>query len=486
MAFGKTLGSLKVLLMGDSTNLEKTLKGARKGVDTFKGYALKAAGAIGVAFSFTAAIQGLNNFYNKLDEIGKRSSALGVTAEYYQKMQYAAERTGSSIDQVYEAMHKVQKFAGDAKAGNADAQKTFAALGIDMETLERLRSDELFDLVNKQLAAMPTALERTSYGAKLMGESYGKMSNYLRDYISLGEEAQQKGFIIDAEQVKEVEAMKDAFTDVGKAIEVAVAKLVSMSGITGKLLEYAEGLSALAGGADEAERKAGVLSEAEMIVDARRRIQADQKLATAFALGGDNSDKAVKKFANKNHLYSVYDDQSFGEAFADSVVSGGVWGAVKLGKWMLRDKKYLANNTQTEAKALQFSAGQQYATQHAAAAAKAAAEAEARRLAEEHRQIEEEGLANEAAGKELSRIMEEQARARSAAIVASFSAPNRAGVALDGSIAAYKAQFNNDNNYRRWMQENAKKSVDLQAQIAANTAGLQNAVPAVIGADIGA
>ena len=100
MAFGKTLGTLKVLLMGDSTNLEKTLKGARKGVDTFKGYALQAAGAIGVAFSFTAAIQGLNKFYNKLDEIGKRSSALGVTAEYYQKMDYAAERTGSSLDQI--------------------------------------------------------------------------------------------------------------------------------------------------------------------------------------------------------------------------------------------------------------------------------------------------------------------------------------------------------------------------------------------------
>lgn len=482
MAFGKTLGSLKVLLMGDSTNLEKTLKGARKGVDTFKSYALKAAGAIGVAFSFTAAIQGLNKFYNKLDEVGKRSSALGVTVEYYQKMQYAAERTGSSLDQVYEAMHKVQKFAGDAKAGNADAQKTFAALGIDLETLERLRPDELFDLVNKQLAAMPTALERTSYGAKLMGESYGKMSNYLRDYISLGEEAQQKGFIIDAEQVKEVEAMKDAFTDVGKAIEVAVAKLVSMSGITGKLLEYAEGLAALAGGADEAERKAGMLTADEARQAGEARIAASPAIQKDLAAYVAEKKKAgyTEKAARGEFIFErLYN------------VDPATRGKGKTGT------RYHEVTHASEVAAKQAAARRQYEAQQAAAAAKAAAEAEAkakaaaaeaeaRRLAGEHRRIEEEGLANEAAGKELSRIMEEQARARSAAIVASFSAPNRAGVALDGSIAAYKAQFNNDNNYRRWMQENAKKSVDLQAQIAANTAALQNAVPAVIGADIGA
>jgi hypothetical protein len=385
-------------------------------------------------------------------------------------------------------MHKVQKFAGDAKAGSAEAQKTFAALGLDPAELEKLRPDELFDLVNKQLAAMPSALERNAYGAKLMGESYGKMSNYLRDYISLGEEAKNKGFIIDAEQVKEVEAMKDAFTDVGKSIEVAVAKLVSMSNLTGKLLEYSEGLAALAGGAEQAEKKAAMLTEKEMIADARTRLAADPELSAAFAAGGDNSDKAVRRFAAKHNMYSEHAGTSFRDIVkqADSNnpfitvarLVGGIIGA--------RGTRYSARWSEKERTPIISEARKKYQQQQQAVAAREAAAAEARRLAEEHRRIEEEGLANEAAGKELSRIMEEQARARSAAIVASLSAPNRAGVALDGSIAAYKAQFNNDNNYRRWMQENAKKAVDLQAQIAANTAGLQNAVPAVIGADIGA
>lgn len=492
MVFGKTLGALKVLLMGDSTNLEKTLKGARKGVDTFKGYALKAAGAIGVAFSFTAAIQGLNKFYNKLDEVGKRSSALGVTAEYYQKMQYAAERTGSSIDQVYEAMFKVKKFAGDALNGSAEAQKTFAALGLDPAELEKLRPDELFDLVNKRLAEMPSALERNAYGAKLMGESYGKMSNYLRDYISLGEEAQQKGFIVDAEQVKEVEAMKDAFTDVGKSIEVAVAKLVSMSGMTGKLLSYAEGLAALAGGADEAERKAGFLSYQEMHADLKSRIAADPELAKEFAeytvkrhkrtIGRIADEYLLNGFAYERKLYTERNDGYGNQA-------------------------WLRVNTQREVAAKREEARLQYEHQKIEeqglaeeALTRELERMEEERLAEEHRRIEEEGQRQaavemalnrvaaeqeKAASEAAARALAEQAKAKSAAIVASFSAPNRAGVALDGSIAAYKAQFNNDNNYRKWMQENAKKAVDLQAQIAANTAGLQNAVPAVIGINVG-
>lgn len=482
MALGKTLGSLKVLLMGDSTNLEKTLKGARKGVDTFKGYALQAAGAIGVAFSFTAAIQGLNKFYNKLDEIGKRSSALGVTAEYYQKMQYAAERTGSSLDQVYEAMHKVKKFAGDAVSGSAEAQKTFAALGLDPTELEKLRPDELFDLVNKQLAAMPSALERNAYGAKLMGESYGKMANYLKDYVALGEEAQQKGFIIDAEQVKAVEAMKDAFTDVGKAIEVAAAKLVSMSGITGKLLAYAEGLSAMAGGTAEAEQRAGYLNTDQMLEAGKARIAASPEIQAELAAYVAEMKKKgyTEKSATHNFiaskLYSVVpgtaDSGSYGRRYSE------ITHASEVAKKQAEAKKEYAER-QREAQRLAEEERQRKMQREADAA-------EAKRLAEEHRRIEEEGLANEAAGKDLTRIMEDQAKARSAALIANISAPTRAGVALDGSIAAYKAQFNNDNNYRRWMQENAKKAVDLQAQIAANTAGLQNAVPAVIGAGIGA
>lgn len=492
MAFGKTLGALKVLLMGDSTNLEKTLKGARKGVDTFKGYALKAAGAIGVAFSFTAAIQGLNKFYNKLDEVGKRSSALGVTAEYYQKMQYAAERTGSSLDQVYEAMFKVKKFAGDALSGSAEAQKTFAALGLDPAELEKLRADELFDLVNKRLAEMPSALERNAYGAKLMGESYGKMSNYLRDYISLGEEAQQKGFIVDAEQVKEVEAMKDAFTDVGKSIEVAVAKLVSLTGMTGKLLAYSEGLTAMAGGTEEAETKAGMLKYEEVKKRGEERIAASPEIQKDLAAytaklkkKGYTAESARSRFIFEE-LYST----------VEGTRGKGTYGT-----------RYLERTHASELAAKREEARLQYEHQKIEeqglaeeALTRELERMEQERLAAEHRRIEEEGQRQEAGEKELNRIaaeqekaaadaaaraLAEQAKAKSAAVIASFSAPNRAGVALDGSIAAYKAQFNNDNNYRKWMQENAKKAVDLQAQIAANTAGLQNAVPAVIGINVG-
>lgn len=485
MAFGKTLGTLKVLLMGDSTNLEKTLKGARKGVDTFKGYALQAAGAIGVAFSFTAAIQGLNKFYNKLDEIGKRSSALGVTAEYYQKMDYAAERTGSSLDQIYEAMFKVKKLAGDARIGNADARSTFAALGIDVEALDKLGTGELFDLVNKRLAEMPSALERNAYGAKLMGESFGKMSNYLKDYVALGDEAQQKGFIIDAEQVKEVEALKDAFTDVGKSVEIAVAKLVSMSGITGKLLAYAEGLTAMAGGTEEAEQRAGYLNTNQMLEAGKARIAASPQIQAELAAYVAEKGKKGYTAQSATHdfiatkLYQIVPGTegtgSYGRRYSEITHASEV--AAKQAAALMEYE-----HRQIEARGL---AEEQATKALLAIEAQHAAEAESRRLAEEHRRIEEEGLANEAAGKELSRIMEEQAKARNAAVIASFSAPNRAGVALDGSIAAYKAQFNNDNNYRKWMQENAKKAVDLQAQIAANTAGLQNAVPAVIGANIG-
>jgi hypothetical protein len=223
-----------------------------------------------------------------------------------------------------------------------------------------------------------------------------------------------------------------------------------------------------------------------MQADLKSRIAADPELAKDFAefaakrrknkIGRISDEGLLNIFARERNLYTERND-GYGNQSWQRVNTQGEVRALQAAALIEYEHQ------QIEARGL---AEEQTTKALLAIEAQHAAAAESRRLAEEHRRIEEEGLANEAAGKELTRIMEEQARARSAAIIASFSAPNRAGVALDGSIAAYKAQFNNDNNYRRWMQENAKKAVDLQAQIAANTAGLQNAVPAVIGADIGA
>lgn len=488
------LGSLKVLLFGDSTQLEKTLKSTRKGMDTFKKYAMQAAGAIGVAFSFTAAIQGLSKFYDKLDDIGKKSSALGVTAEYYQKMQYAAERTGSSLDQVYASMNRLVKFAGDAKIGNAEAQKTFEALGLAMSEIDGLRADELFELVNRQLAEMPDNLARNAYGAKLMGEEYGRLSNYLRDYIALGKEAEDKGLIISSEQVKEVEAFKDAFTDLWKSIEVAGASLMKMARLTEHLHTFSEGTTAVFGGAKNAEKKAGILSEAEMIADARRRIAADPQLASKFRRAGDSSDQSVKRFAQANNMYSSYEGNipSWQSMMALSLISPLAASLVPLAAGA-GSERYLARSTDREVQLRRDVTARQYADQQE--------KREAERLAAEHREIEARGLEDEEITRLLNLEMEKQrqseakaaadraaaeAKARSNALIASFSAPSRAGVALDGSIAAYKSQFNNERNFQHFMRENLKKSTDLQQQIATNTAALNNGLPAIVGAEIGA
>ena len=89
----KNLGTLAVYLTGNKTQLDRTLKSAAKGIDNFKGFALKATGALGLAFSFTAAIQGLNNLKNEMDKIGKAATNFGVATGFFQELEYAAQRT---------------------------------------------------------------------------------------------------------------------------------------------------------------------------------------------------------------------------------------------------------------------------------------------------------------------------------------------------------------------------------------------------------
>lgn len=246
----KSIGTLSVYLNGNKSGLDRTLKSASKGIGEFKNYAMQAAGAIGLAFSFTAAIQGISKLKNEMDQIGKASTNLGVSTGFFQELEYAAQRTGTSIEMVQSGFIRIKKLAGDAAAGKKSALETLQNLGLDANSVRNMSSEELFNSVNSALDSLDEKM-RSSVGAEIYGKQFEKMNNFLRDYISLGQEAKDRGIIIDDEEIKSAEALNDAILN----LERSIRSLTANSGLVSWLTNIAEGLDELINRTSEKKAK---------------------------------------------------------------------------------------------------------------------------------------------------------------------------------------------------------------------------------------
>lgn len=206
------------------------IKSSFSGVNSFFSKVFSPLGfglsGLGITTVFTQIV-------NKLDAIGKSSANMGVSAEYFQKMNFAAERTDTSIDQVREAFAKVLALVGKFMTGDKNAAGIMGQLGLTREDLAGLNAEQTFDKVNRALRGIGDEQTRNAVAAKLYGETFQKLNNFLRDYVDLGEEAQSRGLIVSDETIKAASDLKDAMTNAGTAFAVAFAN----SGILEKLQE---------------------------------------------------------------------------------------------------------------------------------------------------------------------------------------------------------------------------------------------------------
>ncbi|MFA6661065.1 MAG: hypothetical protein WCS62_05595 [Bacilli bacterium] len=254
----------KLKILGDWKGAREALLKTERGIKRLSYSAKSVFGKIGGMFSSMLSPLGFGlgglgaatvftTIVNRLDDIGKASSRMGVSAEYFQKMRYAAERTGSEITQVSEAFGKVLAQVGKLMSGDAGAKSFFASMGLSKEDLAGLSPEQTFDRVNRAIAAIGNEQERNAVKSRLYGESFLKLNNFLKDYIELGDEAKSRGLIIDDKTIKAAEGLKDAMTNAGTAFMAALAG----SGAVEWLNDVAQNLDAAAN-IDRLKQDAGV------------------------------------------------------------------------------------------------------------------------------------------------------------------------------------------------------------------------------------
>ena len=190
------------------------------------------------------------------DEIDKTSQKIGISAESYQEWAYVFERSGADVDKLQGGMKKLSKVITDAGSGSKSAAKKLAAVGLSVEDLNGLSSDEQLSLVISKLQEMGEGAERTAAGTALLGGSATDMAAVLnmtaQETEALKQEAQDYGMIMSNEAVKSSAAFEDSLTKLKGTATGVKTQLASQ--FLPEVTKVFDGLSnVLAGKADFSE-----------------------------------------------------------------------------------------------------------------------------------------------------------------------------------------------------------------------------------------
>lgn len=240
-------------------NIRANWQNAKKGMNSVLGHARGMGSGIGKAFSSVknalgsvagmmgmglgaaAAVAGMKKLIDKMDEIEDNAPKLGVTFAYFQKMQFAAERSGTSFQAVTSGFSRIKKLAGEAAAGLRSGTDAFAMIGMSVGQIKALSPEQLFDEVTKRLNTMEDPAIRDAAAAQLLGRNFTELNNFLKDHIALGAELEARGGVISDEHILAASQYKDVISNIGFSLQAWSVN----SGFILQLAKIAEAMDAI-------------------------------------------------------------------------------------------------------------------------------------------------------------------------------------------------------------------------------------------------
>jgi hypothetical protein len=181
-----------------------------------------------------AAVKGLTNgLAEQGDEAAKTGRRVGLTAESYQELKYAADMAGVSGEKFASSMEKFTKSLGEAKAGTG-ALTTYLNKA-NPEFLKQIKnahdSEEAFAMIADKMNGIKDPAEKAALATAAFGRSGMGMINMAEGGSAainkLREEAKKYGFVISDEAAAASEEFLDEQTRLGKVLQGLVVQIGS-------------------------------------------------------------------------------------------------------------------------------------------------------------------------------------------------------------------------------------------------------------------
>jgi len=203
----------------------------KSGLEEVRGAARQFSGDIkgmfAGAFATGAIIAGIQGVINKADEIGDLATQFRVSSEELQRLGMAAELSGTSMETVARSMNKMRLAQANAVNGNEELRATFAAMGISVEQLAGMGTEELYYRVADAVAGASGETQKleiasTIFGQRLAGELIPMLEQGGDRMRELGGSAA----VLSEEMVGNLSQAKDEITKLQQTLTVALGTVI--------------------------------------------------------------------------------------------------------------------------------------------------------------------------------------------------------------------------------------------------------------------
>ncbi len=219
----RLFGSIFIDSSQAEESLGKTDDKAKEVQDTLASTVKKAATwATGTAAAITAATVAVFKVADSVaavgDEIDKQSQKLGISAQAYQEWDAILGHCGASMDSLKAGMKTLSKAIAD---GSADQVAAFQAVGLSLDEVQQMSTEDMFAAVITGLQGMEEGAERTNIATTLLGRSAQELGPLLNTSAEATEEMRQTvndlGGVMSDEAVAASAQFKDALQDLETA-----------------------------------------------------------------------------------------------------------------------------------------------------------------------------------------------------------------------------------------------------------------------------
>jgi hypothetical protein len=198
---------------------------AIQGVQFFSGVATAAGGYIRSLIAMGQAQADV------VDSTSKLAARTGMAYGEFAGLALAGDLAGVGMDTVAKAATKADIAFVKAQQGSKVAQAAFATLGLSMDQLAGMGAADRFEAIAAAIGALPNEAQRAAAATQLFGRAGAELlplfaggADGIRE---AREQAERLGLALTTAQGQDVEAMNDAWTLAGQAINGIVQQVTA-------------------------------------------------------------------------------------------------------------------------------------------------------------------------------------------------------------------------------------------------------------------
>jgi cytochrome c556 len=189
----------------------------------FKGLNPLTIGITAAAAGAAIAVAKVGEAMKRLDDIGKRSTSLGMMPQQLMSFNNAAVLGGVGADKMSKALQKMQRGVGEAALGVGTMKVALDAMNIDVNEFKALSPDEQMKVFADSIKDIKNPAERAAHATNIFGKAGADMIPMLENGRA-GLEAMEAETVrlqgtMSKTDIKAVEDSNDAWAKFGMAME---------------------------------------------------------------------------------------------------------------------------------------------------------------------------------------------------------------------------------------------------------------------------